>query len=70
MCQDRTQEQSWFPQRIGSRKVDENEGSVGRNSGQDMQALGFAGILRRVLGFPQVVRKKKALKLGALSDPG
>ena len=57
------------PQSVSSRKVDENEGSVGRNSGQEMQALGFAGILGRVLGFPQVVRKKQAPKLRGLSDP-
>lgn len=36
-------------------KVGESEASVGRNSGQEKQALGFAGISGRALGFPQVV---------------
>lgn len=43
--------QSWFPQRVSPRKAGESKGSVSRNSGQEMQALGFAVILGRVLGF-------------------
>lgn len=56
-------------QKVGPRKVGESESSVGRNSGQETQALGFAGISEKALGFPQVVGEAQAPKLQGLSDP-
>lgn len=62
-------ETEFAPQRVSPRNVGESEGSVGRNAGQETQALEFAGISGRALGFPQVMGERLVPKLQGLSDP-